>query len=72
MNRRREQFIRIAMARLMTRYPFEPQRRATASKMYVRWLERKRKISKRAVKYENTFNRIDKRLVSKKTQQDTN
>jgi len=56
----------------MTRYPFEPQRRATASKMYVRWLERKRKISKRAVKYENTFNRIDKRLVSKKTQQDTN
>ena len=67
MNRRREQFIRIAMARLQKRYSYEPQCRAIASKMYVRWLERKRKISKRAVRYENTFNRIDKKLVSKKT-----
>jgi hypothetical protein len=56
MNPRREQFIRIAMARLRNRYPFEPQCRAMASKMYVRWLERKRKVSKRAMRYETILN----------------
>lgn len=40
---RQEQFMRIAMARLLTKYPFEPQRRAIASKMYVRWIKRNKK-----------------------------
>lgn len=56
MSREQEQFMRIAMARLVSRYPFEPQRRAMASKMYVRWLERKRKVSKRAMRYETILN----------------
>lgn len=37
----REQFIRIAMARLKCIYPFKPQRLAIASKMYIRFLKRK-------------------------------
>jgi hypothetical protein len=37
----REQFIRIAMARLKPLYRFKPQRLAVASKMFVRFLERK-------------------------------
>lgn len=41
MENQQEQFMRIAMARLFTKYPFEPQRRAIASKMYVRWVGRK-------------------------------
>ncbi len=67
MNPRREQFIRVAMARLRKRYSYEPQCRAIASKMYVRWLEKKRKISKKAERYETTLNRSDRKLVSKKT-----
>tara|TARA_B110000444_G_C18570398_1_gene469091 strand:- start:294 stop:497 length:204 start_codon:yes stop_codon:yes gene_type:complete len=67
MNPRREQFIRVAMARLRKRYSYEPQCRAIASKMYVRWLEKKRKISKKADRYETTLNRSDRKLVSKKT-----
>jgi hypothetical protein len=34
------QFMRIAMARLRTAYPFKPQRKAVAAKMYVEWLKR--------------------------------
>ena len=67
MNARREQFIRVAMARLRKRYSYEPQCRAIASKMYVRWLEKKRKISKKADRYETTLNRSDRKLVSRKT-----
>ena len=37
----REQFMRIAMARLRSTYRFKPQRRAVAAKMWVRYLERK-------------------------------
>ena len=37
----REQFMRIAMARLRSTYPFKPQRRAVAAKMWVRYLDRK-------------------------------
>jgi hypothetical protein len=36
----REQFMRIAMARLRSTYPFKPQRRAVAAKMWVTYLER--------------------------------
>lgn len=36
-----EKFIRIAMARLKKTYPFRPQRRAVAAKMYMEWLKRK-------------------------------
>jgi hypothetical protein len=36
----REQFMRIAMARLRSTYPFKPQRRAVAAKMWVEYLER--------------------------------
>ena len=36
----REQFMRIAMARLRRAYPFKPQRRAVAAKMWVEHLER--------------------------------
>ena len=67
MNARREEFIRVAMARLRKRYSYEPQCRAIASKMYVRWLEKKRKISKKADRYETTLNRSDRKLVSRKT-----
>lgn len=59
-NSRQEQFIRIAMARIRNRYPFEPQCRAIASKMYSRWDERKRKVSKRAIRYETILDSTDK------------
>jgi hypothetical protein len=36
----REQFMRIAMARLRRAYPFKPQRRAVAAKMWTEHLER--------------------------------
>lgn len=36
----REQFMRIAMARLRSTYPFKPQRRAVAARMWVEYLER--------------------------------
>ena len=36
----KEQFMRIAMARLRRTYPFKPQRRAVAAKMWVKFLER--------------------------------
>tara|TARA_B100001057_G_C22283004_1_gene731539 strand:+ start:221 stop:460 length:240 start_codon:yes stop_codon:yes gene_type:complete len=38
----REQFIRIAMAIIKDEYRFRPQRLAVASKMYTRWLDRKK------------------------------
>lgn len=57
MSREQEQFMRIAMARLVSRYPFEPQRRAVASKMYVRWFNRKDKIKRKAIRYESAMNR---------------
>lgn len=40
-----QQFIRIANARLLKRYGFEPQRRAIAAKMFMQWLDRKGKES---------------------------
>jgi hypothetical protein len=40
-----EQFIRIAMARLRSCYPFKIQRKAIASKMYVKWLEKNNKLN---------------------------
>lgn len=42
MENNQQQFIRIAMARLKSRYKFKPQRLAIASKMYVTWLNRKK------------------------------
>jgi hypothetical protein len=36
-----EQFMRIAMARLRSTYPFKPQRRAVAARMWVKYLDRK-------------------------------
>jgi len=36
----REQFMRIAMARLRSTYPFKPQRQAVAARMWVKYLER--------------------------------
>jgi len=36
----KDQFMRIAMARLKRDYPFRPQRIAVAAKMYTRWMER--------------------------------
>ena len=36
----RDQFIRIAMAKLKPGYKFYPQRLAVAASMYTRWLER--------------------------------
>ncbi len=36
----REQFVRIAMARLRSIYPFKPQRSAVAARMWVTYLER--------------------------------
>lgn len=36
----REQFMRIAMAKLRPEYKFYPQRIAVAASMYRRWLER--------------------------------
>jgi hypothetical protein len=37
----REQFMRIAMALLRSTYPFKPQRRAVAARMWVKYLDRK-------------------------------
>jgi len=36
----RDQFMRIAMAKLRKDYPFKPQRMAVAANMYRRWLDR--------------------------------
>jgi hypothetical protein len=40
-NTTRDQFMRIAMARLKSLYCFKPQRLAIAAKMYMKYLERK-------------------------------
>jgi len=37
----REQFMRIAMARLRSEYKFYPQRLAVAANMYRRWMDKK-------------------------------
>lgn len=37
----KDQFMRIAMARLKSIYPFKPQRRAVAAKMWVRFTQKK-------------------------------
>jgi hypothetical protein len=37
----KEQFMRIAMARLRSIYPFKPQRRAVAAKMWARFTQKK-------------------------------
>jgi hypothetical protein len=37
-----ESFLRIAEAKLMTKFPFTPQRKAIAARMYVKWLRKKR------------------------------
>lgn len=37
----KDQFMRIAMARLKSIYPFKPQRRAVAAKMWVRFTKKK-------------------------------
>ena len=37
----REQFMHIAQARIRSTYPFKPQRRAVAARMYRDWLDRK-------------------------------
>ena len=36
----KDQFIRIALARLRKAYPYYPQRIAVAANMYRRWLDR--------------------------------
>ena len=36
-DKEREQFIRIAMAQIRSKYKFRPQRLAVAAKMYIRW-----------------------------------
>jgi hypothetical protein len=36
-----DQFMRIAMAQLRSTYPFKPQRRAVAARMWVKYLDRK-------------------------------
>ena len=36
----REQFMRIAMARIRSTYPFKPQRRAVAARMWAEFLKR--------------------------------
>jgi hypothetical protein len=38
-----QQFVRIAMARLISKYPNDKQRMAVACKMYVLWKEKKNK-----------------------------
>lgn len=35
-----DQFLRIAEARLKSDYPFAPQRKAIAAKMYVKWKQK--------------------------------
>ena len=37
-----KQFMRIALARLRIKYPYEPQRYAVAAKMYTEHLKRKK------------------------------
>lgn len=39
-DKEREQFIRIAMAQIRSKYKFRPQRLAVAAKMYIRWKNR--------------------------------
>tara|TARA_Y100000389_G_C17298366_1_gene431638 strand:+ start:531 stop:704 length:174 start_codon:yes stop_codon:yes gene_type:complete len=45
LKKEQNQFMRIAMARLKGVYPFEPQRRAIASKMYMQYLKRKTNVN---------------------------
>ncbi len=60
-NPRRDQFMRIAMARLLTEYPFEPQRLAITSKMYARWIERKNEIRRQEEERKKHLMRILKK-----------
>lgn len=52
----KEQFMRIAMARLRGIYPFKPQRRAVAAKMWVRFVER---------------NDMDKKIIAWREEEDS-
>lgn len=52
----KEQFMRIAMARLRSVYPFKPQRRAVAAKMWVRFVER---------------NDMDKKIIAWREEEDS-
>ena len=55
----KDQFMRIAMARLRSVYPFKPQRSAVAAKMWVRFVERNNTAEKIASwrKEEDALNR---------------
>lgn len=43
METQKEQFMRIANARLMSTYKFKPQRMAWVAKMYVNWINKNNK-----------------------------
>jgi hypothetical protein len=45
----KEQFMRIALARLRKDFPFHPQRIAIAAKMYRDWLDRKPILDKQDI-----------------------
>lgn len=53
MEKKREQFMRIAMSVLKSRYPFKPQRCALAAKMWVEYIN----------KYDFSFKELEGELL---------
>ena len=57
----KEQFMRIAMARLRGIYPFKPQRQAVAAKMWVRFVERN-DMNKKIIAWREDEDALNRRM----------
>lgn len=57
----KDQFMRIAMARLRSVYPFKPQRQAVAAKMWVRFVERN-DMNKKIIAWRQDEDALNRRM----------
>lgn len=61
----KDQFMRIAMARLRGIYPFKPQRRAVAAKMWVRFVDKnlaKKSVCANHARWQEEEEELNKRM----------
>jgi len=61
----KDQFIRITMARLKSIYPFKPQRRAVAAKMWVRFVDKnlaKKSVCANHARWQDEEEELNKRM----------
>ena len=59
----RERFIRLAKALIARRYPYIPQRRAIAAKMYSNWIKRNARIKEETDRRGETIRKSIRRSV---------